>query len=116
MLFQRLLPIWTPVVLTAVSTVEFFVTYGQLETHLPALNGAALAITRALTYSPLCSMTPLPHDLVHDLSELTAGMEQVVGRPLAHPTAHAHQPQPLRRHCRDRPPHAAQRLRPGCHR
>ena len=64
-LFQRVLPIWTPVVLTAVSTVEFFITYGQLDTHLPALNSAALAITRALTCALLCAMIPLHHDPMH---------------------------------------------------
>ena len=48
--FQRLLPLWTPVVLSGVSTVEFFMTYLQLDKQLPALNGTALAITRALIW------------------------------------------------------------------
>ena len=36
--------------LSGVSTVEFFMTYLQLDTQLPALNGTALAITRALIW------------------------------------------------------------------
>ncbi len=49
-LFQRLIPVWTPVVLTGVATVEFYITYFQLDTHLPALNRTAFMITRALMW------------------------------------------------------------------
>jgi hypothetical protein len=49
-LFQTTLPIWTPAVLAGVSTVEFFVSYAQLETHLPALNATALTIMRTLIW------------------------------------------------------------------
>ena len=48
--FQSELPLWTPVVLAAVSSIEFVISYQQLESQLPAVNGTAFAITRVLIW------------------------------------------------------------------
>ena len=49
-LLQSELPLWTPVVLTGIGTVEYVITYQQLESTLPAVNATALAITRVLVW------------------------------------------------------------------
>ena len=49
-MFQSELPLWTPVVLAAVSSIEFVIGYQQLESKLPAVNATALAIMRVLIW------------------------------------------------------------------
>jgi hypothetical protein len=43
-------PLIVPIVLTVIGTCEFFVTYFQLETSLPAVNSTVVALTRVLVW------------------------------------------------------------------
>ena len=49
-ILQSEVPAWTPVVLTVVATIEYVISYQQLESTLPAVNATALAITRVLVW------------------------------------------------------------------